>query len=58
MKSRKVLTHTQLVQEVFELTQSQFKPSVAFIKQTIESLIDKQYMERSETNRDSYSYLA
>ncbi|KXN72068.1 Cullin-domain-containing protein [Conidiobolus coronatus NRRL 28638] len=58
MKSRKVLTHTQLVQEVFELTQSQFKPSVPFIKQTIESLIDKQYMERSETNRDSYSYLA
>jgi cullin 2 len=37
---------------------SRFKPDVPMIKKSIESLIDKQYIERTPTTRDEYVYIA
>ncbi|KAJ0182915.1 hypothetical protein K1T71_000891 [Dendrolimus kikuchii] len=58
MKQRKVLRHTELIQEVVSQARSSFAPSVAMIKKCIEALIDKQYLERAVGTLDTYSYLA
>ncbi|XP_038219838.1 cullin-2 [Zerene cesonia] len=58
MKQRKVLRHTELIQEVVSQARGSFAPSVAMIKKCIEALIDKQYLERAPGNLDTYSYLA
>lgn len=91
MKSRRVLRHNALIQEVsykyfqkFQLTdvvkyfwfdnlfnhivysilqvlgQSKvtFAPSISMIKKCIESLIDKQYLERTPNSPDEYMYIA
>ncbi|RVE42941.1 hypothetical protein evm_012394 [Chilo suppressalis] len=58
MKQRKVLRHTELIQEVVSQARGSFAPSVAMIKKCIEALIDKQYLERAPGTLDTYSYLA
>lgn len=58
MKSRKTLKHAQLVQECISQVAARFQPSVPTIKKAIESLIEKEYLERSETDRESLSYVA
>eukprot|EP00118_Oscarella_pearsei_P017044 m.167647 g.167647 ORF g.167647 m.167647 type:complete len:744 (+) comp38937_c0_seq3:170-2401(+) len=58
MKSRKVLKHNLLIQEVISQAQSRFSPSISSIKKSIESLIEKQYLERKEDSKDEYNYLA
>ncbi|KAG6443906.1 cullin-2 [Manduca sexta] len=58
MKQRKVLRHTELIQEVVSQARGSFAPSVAMIKKCIEALIDKQYLERAVGTLDTYSYLA
>uniref|UniRef100_A0A2A4JF66 Cullin family profile domain-containing protein n=1 Tax=Heliothis virescens TaxID=7102 RepID=A0A2A4JF66_HELVI len=58
MKQRKVLRHTELIQEVVSQARGSFAPSVAMIKKCIEALIDKQYLERAPAALDTYSYLA
>jgi len=56
MKSKKQLQHTLLVKEVIEQSKSRFVPYIPAIKQAIEQLIDKQYIER--VNNDYYAYIA
>ncbi|EED22944.1 nuclear pore complex subunit Nup192, putative [Talaromyces stipitatus ATCC 10500] len=56
MKSRKTITHAELVAEVIKATRSRGVLEPAEIKKNIEKLIEKDYMEREEGNR--YSYLA
>lgn len=57
MKARKTLTHTELLSEV--LTQLQlFRPDPAFIRKRIESLIERDFLERDSENRSVYKYLA
>ncbi|XP_050305798.1 cullin-2 [Anthonomus grandis grandis] len=58
MKSRKVLKHNLLIQEVYSQSKVSFAPSVQLIKKCIESLIDKQYIERTKDSSDEYSYVA
>uniref|UniRef100_A0A336LM86 Cullin-2 n=1 Tax=Culicoides sonorensis TaxID=179676 RepID=A0A336LM86_CULSO len=58
MKSRKVLRHNQLIQEILSHTKVSFAPSITMIKKCIESLIDKQYIERTANSGDEYSYVA
>ena len=58
MKSRKTLTHTQLVNEVTRQLISRFPPDPVFIKRQIENLIERDYLERSSKNRKTYHYLA
>ncbi|CAH0549205.1 unnamed protein product [Brassicogethes aeneus] len=58
MKSRKVLKHNLLIQEVYAQSKVSFAPSVQLIKKCIESLIDKQYIERTPHSSEEYSYVA
>lgn len=56
MKSRQVLPHVQLIQEIFDQANSRFSPSVIMIKKCIEQLLEKQFIARQE--RDTYVYVA
>nr|XP_023030430.1 cullin-2 [Leptinotarsa decemlineata] len=58
MKSRKVLKHNLLIQEVYSQSKVSFAPSIQLIKKCIESLIDKQYIERTPHSSEEYSYVA
>ncbi|KAL3473128.1 hypothetical protein BJX99DRAFT_249177 [Aspergillus californicus] len=56
MKSRKTITHAELVAEVIKATRTRGVLDPADIKKNIERLIEKDYMEREEGNR--YQYVA
>ncbi|KAF1984311.1 Cullin-domain-containing protein [Aulographum hederae CBS 113979] len=59
MKQRKELTHAHLFTETISLLNSQFRPDLAMIKKKVESLIEREYLERIEDeNTPSYRYLA
>lgn len=58
MKSRKQLEHNQLVVEVTKHLQNRFAPTPQLIKQRIERLIEREYLERSAEDRKVYNYLA
>ncbi|KAK5012889.1 hypothetical protein LTR16_004672 [Cryomyces antarcticus] len=59
MKQRKELSHQQLVSETLTQLASQFKPDVVMIKKRIESLIEREYLERIEDSPvPAYRYLA
>ena len=57
MKSRKSLSYIELVQEVLGML-SGFKPKVKDIKQRIEMLIEREYLERDKRSSSLYHYLA
>ena len=56
MKARKSLTHQLLVSELY--TQLKFPLKPPDIKKRIESLIDREYLERDKDNQQIYNYLA
>ncbi|KAG2545394.1 cullin-4-like [Panicum virgatum] len=56
MKTRKVLSHTLLIAELYQQLKFPVKP--ADIKKRIESLIDREYLERDRSNPQIYNYLA
>lgn len=55
MKSRKVLSHNDLINEIM-LHIKNFIPEISMIKNRIESLIERDYLERN--NISTYKYLA
>jgi cullin 3 len=58
MKSRKTLEHNQLIIEVTKHLQHRFAPTVQLIKQRIEKLIEREYLERTADDSKVYNYLA
>nr|GMD54085.1 cullin-3A-like isoform X1 [Ipomoea batatas] len=58
MKSRRVLDHNNIVAEVTKQLQSRFLPNPVVIKKRIESLIEREFLERDKTDRKLYHYLA
>jgi cullin 3 len=59
MKQRKELAHAQLLTETLTVCSSQFKPDVNMIKKRIESLIERDYLERiDDAPVPSYRYMA
>jgi len=58
MKARKTMPHSQLVMEVSQQLMKLFKPEPKVIKNRIESLISREYLERDKDNQGIYKYLA
>ncbi|EXX79928.1 cullin CDC53 [Rhizophagus irregularis DAOM 197198w] len=56
MKMRKKLSHNELVSEL--LSQLKFKAQVSDIKKRIESLIEREYLERDSEDPSILKYLA
>ncbi|XP_039124803.1 cullin-3A-like [Dioscorea cayenensis subsp. rotundata] len=58
MKSRRVLDHNNIVAEVTKQLQARFLPNPVVIKKRIESLIEREFLERDKVDRKLYRYLA
>nr|CAG4635961.1 EOG090X01NX [Eubosmina coregoni] len=56
MKMRKTLTHNLLITELYNQLNFPVKPTD--LKKRIESLIDRDYMERDKDNGNQYNYVA
>lgn len=57
MKSRKIFAHQELVVEVAKQI-SMFKADIRQIKKEIEGLIEREFIERDETNNAILKYMA
>ena len=51
------MNHNDLISEVFKHI-TLFKPEVKLIKKCIESLLEKEYIERSFNKQNTYTYVA
>jgi cullin 3 len=58
MKSRRVLDHNNIITEVTKQLQSRFLANPTEIKKRIESLIERDFLERDSVDRKLYRYLA
>jgi cullin-4 len=56
MKARKTILHQQLIPQVVEQLKVPAQPTD--VKKRIESLIEREYMERDAKDRNRYNYLA
>lgn len=56
MKSRKVETHTELMSSIIKQI-TMFHAQPMMIKKRIESLIEREYLERDKEQRNKYIYL-
>jgi len=58
MKARKTMSHNDLIAEVTKQISVRFNPPPQFIKKRIESLIEREYLERSQDDHRLYVYIA
>ena len=56
MKTRKSLTHALLISEL--MAQLKFPTKASDLKKRIESLIEREYIERDREDAQKYNYLA
>jgi hypothetical protein len=56
MKARKTEKFSQLTEDVMKQV-TMFLPQPPWIKQRIESLVERDYLKRDETDRTKYIYL-
>ncbi|KAJ3890752.1 Cullin [Lentinula edodes] len=58
MKARKTMKNQSLVQEVISQISQRFAPKIPDIKKAIDTLLEKDYIERVEGQRDTFAYVA
>ncbi|KAH9482249.1 Cullin-1 [Psilocybe cubensis] len=58
MKARKTMKNQALIQEVISQISQRFAPKIPDIKKAIETLLEKEYMERVEGSKDTFAYIA
>lgn len=58
MKQHKTLDHNMLISEVVKLVSPRFVPDPSDIKKRIESLVDREFLEREEDQHAVYKYVA
>lgn len=58
MKTRRKLEHNALITEATKILSQKFSPDPLMIKKRIESLIEREYMERDTEDRRFYKYIA
>ncbi|GAU50481.1 hypothetical protein TSUD_409660 [Trifolium subterraneum] len=58
MKFKKQLDHNNIIEEVIKEVKSLFLPNPTEIKKRIESLIERDYLERDNNDNNLYKYLA
>ena len=58
MKARRQLDHNSIVSEVTHQLAPRFLPNPTVIKKRIESLIEREFLERDNSDRKLYRYLA
>ena len=58
MKARKTMKNQALVDEVISQISQRFTPKVPDIKKAIDTLLEKEYIERVEGTRDTFAYMA
>ena len=58
MKTRKTLLHNELIAEATRQLQARFNPTPIYIKKRIESLIEREFLDRDKDDPRLYTYLA
>ncbi|KAF9259154.1 winged helix DNA-binding domain-containing protein [Marasmius fiardii PR-910] len=58
MKAKKEMAFELLVTETIDAVKKHFAPQVPMIKKRIDSLVEEEYLERSDTDRNVFRYLA
>ncbi|GLJ06160.1 hypothetical protein SUGI_0032620 [Cryptomeria japonica] len=58
MKSRKVLSHKELLMQCIEQVKERFKPHMKEFNRRVENLIGRGYLDRDKENPNMYNYLA
>ena len=58
MKSRRRLDNNSLIADATKILAAKFQPDVSSIKQRIEHLIEREYIERDKDDRRYFNYLA
>lgn len=58
MKSRKTMKAQNLIAEVTQIIAARFTPRIPDIKKAIDTLLEKEYIERADGQRDVFNYVA
>jgi len=58
MKARKTMKNQPLVSEVISQISQRFTPKIPDIKKAIDTLLEKEYIERVDGTRDTFAYVA
>ncbi|KAJ6555441.1 ubiquitin-protein ligase [Mycena vulgaris] len=58
MKARKTMKNQALIQEVIAQISQRFAPKIPDIKKAIETLLEKEYIERVDGSKDTFAYVA
>ena len=58
MKDKKIMSYPALVAAIIDQLKRRFTPQIANIKKNIESLIERDYIERDPNDPKTYRYIA